>query len=207
MTVIKQLSFALLLLLSSTLRLSAQDDQQILQQISQTTAGLRSMQAEFVQTKHLRMLNDKMISRGVMHYQQSNKLRWEYTFPYALVFVLNDTQVLFLKDGQRSVINVEQNKMFKEIARIMMSSIIGKSLNNPKEFKISLSSTSDEYLVTLLPQKKPMRDMFDKIILHVNRNQRTISKVEIHEKNKDYTLIELRNVHLNQAIDASLFKI
>ena len=45
---------------------------QVKQQISQAASKLKSMQCDFVQTKHLKMLNDKVVSKGKMYYQQSD---------------------------------------------------------------------------------------------------------------------------------------
>ena len=59
----------------------AQSEAQMRSQINKAAAQLSSMQCEFVQTKHLKMLNKSMVSNGKMYYQKSNKLRWEYTTP------------------------------------------------------------------------------------------------------------------------------
>ena len=63
------------------LKISSQgtNEAKIRQQIEAAASNMKSMQCDFVQTKYLRMLNDKMVSTGKMYYQQSDKLRWEYT--------------------------------------------------------------------------------------------------------------------------------
>ena len=69
---------------------SAGDNEaEIRHQIESAAVSMKTMQCDFVQTKYLRMLNDKMVSTGKMYYQQSDKLRWEYTSPYTYAFVLN----------------------------------------------------------------------------------------------------------------------
>lgn len=73
-----------------TLTVSAQGDNEaeIRHQIESAAVSMKTMQCDFVQTKYLRMLNDKMVSTGKMYYQQSDKLRWEYTSPYILCLCL-----------------------------------------------------------------------------------------------------------------------
>ena len=114
-----------------TLTVSAQGDNEaeIRHQIESAAVSMKTMQCDFVQTKYLRILNDKMVSTGKMYYQQSDKLRWEYTSPYTYAFVLNGSKVLISKGSRSDVINVNQSKFFKEIARIMMNSVVGKALN------------------------------------------------------------------------------
>lgn len=183
------------------------NEQKIIQKISKAAQSMTSMQCDFVQTKHMKLLNDDMVSNGKMYYQQSSKLRWEYTSPYTYTFVLNDSKVLLKKGNRNDVIDVNQNKMFKEIARMMMNSVVGKCLTETKDFKVSVSETSDEYVATLVPQKKDMKQMFSKIILHVSKQQLSIKKVEMQEKKGDNTVIELKNVQLNKKINASIFAV
>lgn len=205
----KRVLFSLMALCLCLLNLSAQkiNEAKVKQQINAVASKMKTMQCDFVQTKYLKMLNDKMVSRGKMYYQQSNKLRWEYTSPYTYTFVLNGSRVLISKGKRNDVINVNQSKFFKEIARIMMNSVVGKCLTDSKDFKVSLTGASAEYVATLYPQQKQMKQMFQKIILHFNKQKSTVSKVELIEKKGDRTIIELKNVKSNAPINAKVFGI
>lgn len=205
----KRVLFFLMALCLCLLNLSAQkvNEAKVKQQINAVASKMKTMQCDFVQTKYLKMLNDKMVSRGKMYYQQSNKLRWEYTYPYTYTFVLNGSRVLISKGKRNDVINVNQSKFFKEIARIMMNSVVGKCLTDSKDFKVSLTGASAEYMATLYPQQKQMKQMFQKIILHFNKQNSTVSKVELIEKKGDRTIIELKNVKSNAPINAKVFGI
>lgn len=183
------------------------DASKVKQQINAVASSMRSMQCDFVQTKYIKMLNEKMVSRGKMYYQQTNKLRWEYTSPYSYTFVLNGAKVLISKGKRNDVINVNQSKMFKEIARIMMNSVVGKCLTDAKDFKTSIVGSATEYVATLYPQQKQMQQMFQKIVLHFNKAKSTVSMVELVEKKGDKTLIELKNVKTNAPINAKVFNI
>lgn len=183
------------------------NEAQVKQQINAMASGMKSMQCDFVQTKYLKMLNDKMVSKGKMYYQQTNKLRWEYTSPYSYAFVLNGNKVLISKGKRNDVINVNQSKMFKEIARIMMNSVVGNCLNDKKDFKVSLVASGSEYVATLYPRQKQMQQMFKSIILHFSKAKSTVSKVELVEKKGDKTIIELKNVKTNAYINGKIFTI
>ena len=183
------------------------DEAKVVRQINAVASSMKSMQCDFVQTKYLKMLNDKMVSRGKMYYQQGNKLRWEYTSPYSYAFVLNGQKVLISKGKRTDVINVGQSKFFKEIARIMMNSVVGKCLTDKKDFKVSLADGGAEYVATLYPQQKQMQQMFQKIILHFNKQRSVVSKVELVEKKGDKTVIVLNNVKTNASINAKVFSV
>lgn len=180
---------------------------QALKEISDAAASIKTMQCDFVQTKSLKMLGDKMISKGQMWCQQPNMLRWQYNSPYTYTFILNNNKVSVKKGSRSDVIDVNKNKMFKEIARIMMNSVLGKVLTDKKDFKSSVTKKGQYYIVTLLPQKKEMKQMFTTILLHYDTKLKLVTKVEMREKNGDTTLIEMKNIKKNTPINAAQFKI
>lgn len=195
----------MLLMLLTTVAAQQQTEAQIRQKISRAASAMKTMQCDFVQTKHLRMLNDKLVAQGRMYYQQTNKLRWEYTSPYAYIFILNGDKVL-LKNRQRNdVIDVNQNKLFREIARIMMSSVVGDCLADSKDFKTTIATVGDEWVATLLPQRKDMKQMFQKLLLHFHQQRAVVTRVELIEKNGDKTVIDLKNIKTNETISAQQF--
>ena len=204
----KRLLILLFVFVSVQLSLMAQQSEaQIRQAITQAASAMKTMQCDFIQTKHLRMLNDKMTSKGRMYYQQTNRLRWEYTSPYSYTFILNDDKVLLKNKQRNDVIDVNKNKLFREIARIMMNSVVGTSLTDDKSFKSTIATNGNEWIASLLPQRKDLKQLFQKIILHFNKHNAMVKQVELIEKNGDKTVIELNNIRTNEKISADMFTI
>jgi outer membrane lipoprotein carrier protein len=204
----KRLLF-LILILSHIIPLSAQQltEEQIKQKVNQTASAMKTMQCDFVQTKHLKMLNNDFVSHGKMYYQQSNKLRWEYTSPYSYTFILNNDQVLLKNKQRNDLIDVKQNKLFREIVRIMMSSVVGNCLADDKNYKVSIATIGNEWVATLLPQRKDMKQMFQKLVLHFNAKKSVVNIVELYDKNGEKTIIELKNIRINETIHPHMFVI
>jgi len=197
----------LTLLCMLVLSASAQETQdlQIKKKIQQAAAAIQTMQCDFIQTKQLKMLNDKLVSKGKLYYQKSDKLHWEYVTPYAYTFILNGRQVLLKRSNRSDVMDVAQNKVFKEIAQIMMSSVTGSALTDNKRFKVSITEQGGEYIATLWPQQKALRQTFQKMVLHIPKQQAIVSTIILTEKNGDQTVINLNNIRLNETIGANLF--
>ena len=149
--------------------------------------------------------NDKMVSTGHMYYRQSDCLRWEYVKPYTYTFVLNGDKVL-LKNRQRSdVIDIKRNKVFREIAHIMLQSVAGNCLNDDSSFTSSTAVDGGDWVVTLRPLRKDIRQLFREIVLRFSRQKAVVTRVELTEKNGDSTVIELRNVKKNETIAHDMF--
>lgn len=183
------------------------NSQQIIDQINSATSKLSSMQCDFVQTKTVKILNEKLVSKGRMWYQQPNRLRWEYLTPYTYTFVFNGAKVSLKKNNRNDVIDVNRNRMFKEIASIMMNSVVGKCLTDKKSFRTTVRDTSAEWVATLVPLSKELKQMFTGIVLHFNKEKNVVVKVEMLEKNGDTTVVVLNNIIKNHKIDAKTFTV
>ena len=199
----------LFIMIGCTLTATAQplDQAQVKQQIGRAASALNSMQCDFVQTKHLKILNEDMVSKGKMYYQQPDHLRWEYTTPYSYTFILNGSKVLLKNNKRNDVIDVNQNKLFKEIARIMMNTVVGTCLSDDKDFSVSIADSQTEWVATLRPVRKDMKQLFQKIVLHFNKDRKMVARVELIEKKGDKTLIELKNIRSNAPVQKSLFSV
>jgi outer membrane lipoprotein carrier protein len=199
------LSIATLPMTAETM--TSQQKQAAIAKINKAASSLKTMTCTFVQTKHLSMLNDKMVSKGSMRYKQSDKLRWEYTSPYQYLFIFNGTKVYVGNKSRKDVIDTGTNKVFKEVARIMMNTVTGKALSNSSDFTVDITSTATTYDVTLVPKKKDLKQLFTKIQLIFTKTNIMISEVNIFEKNGDSTNIELKNITPNSEVNESYFTI
>ncbi len=182
-----------------------QTEAHIVQKISRATAAMKTMQCDFTQTKHLKMLNEEMVSSGKMYYRQANQLRWEYVKPYSYIFVLNNDKVYIKNQKRQDVIDVNQNKLFKEITRIMMNSVVGNYLTDQKSFQTHITTKGDEWIATLTPKRRDMKQMFQQIVLHFSQRHSAVTLVDIIEKNGDKTVITLKNIIMNETISTHLF--
>lgn len=174
---------------------------------------IKQMSADFVQTKTLKLLSEKMVSYGKVYYGGGTLLRWEYFKPYQYTFILNANKVL-LKNGERTdIIDVSQNKLFKEIAHVMMGTVLGSAIKESKDFQVTVYKGTTQVAepaagttVHLVPKRKDLKAVYTKIILHIGENE-AVTKVELMEKGGDYTLIELKNIKINEPIAEKIFAV
>ena len=157
--------------------------------INSANAGVKSLQADFLQVKEMTMVKERMVSSGKMYFQDGN-LRWEYVKPFRSVFVTN-------RDLMKS------NKMFKGIADMMVNSVSGINLDDPS-FQVTMFSPGKGYVAELVPQKREMKQMFKKIRLQFGSDDR-VRQIEL-EESQGRTVITLLNVKYNVSLDPGLFK-
>lgn len=187
--------------------LTAQQKKEAVAKINKAASALKSMKCDFIQTKHLSLLSDKMVSEGKMYYRQADRLRWEYIKPYSYLFIFNGTKVYVGGKSRKDVIDTKTNKVFKEVARIMMGTVTGTALSNSSDFRVDVSGSASDWVVTLIPKKKDIKQMFTKIVLNFTKSNTMISEINIFEKNGDRTNIKLKNIVTNSTLNESLFTI
>ena len=169
--------------------LSEPDAQKAAAAINSANAGVKSLQADFMQVKEMAIVKEKMVSSGKMYFQDGS-LRWEYVKPSKSVFVTD-------KDQMKS------NRMFRSMAGLMAGSLTGINLNDPS-FKVTMYSPGKGYVAELVPLKREMKQMFTKIRLLFGADNR-VRQVEL-EESQGRTVITLSNVKYNVSLDPGLFK-
>lgn len=189
--------------------LAAQElgEDQIRAKIQDAVAGIKTIQCDFVQTKKVKMLADKAISKGRMCSEQNTKLRWEYIEPQKHIFIFNENKVLMDNGENKEVIDIQQSKVFKEVAKLMKDDALLNGLNGNKDFEICFSSSGNTLIANMVPVKRQLKHLFTSITLTVNANQKIISSVEIKGQSGETTLIEFNNVLINKNIDSTQFSI
>ena len=182
-------------LLSVVLYAQGLSEQKIIQKMTASAESIKTVQCNFTQTKRMKMLSKEQVSQGKMFCQQPDKLRWEYTSPRSSTLILDGTNVRLLKGDSD---NGGRNKFMGEMARLIMNSVAGKCLTDSKAFQVSAKELPTEYIATLLPLKKEMKRLYTKLVLHFDTKQSTVTKVELHEKNGDQTIIDLHDIQINK---------
>ena len=185
--------FTIYCLLFTDLAAQGLSEQKIIEKMASAAEKIKTVECNFTQTKQSKMLSKPQMSEGKMFCQQPDKLRWEYTSPRASTLVLEGTEARLLKGNEQEA----RNKFIGEMARMIMNCVAGKNLTDNKTFQVSAKEMPTEYVATLVPQRKDMKRLYTKLVLHYNLKQETVTEIELHEKNGDRTLIELHDISIN----------
>ena len=178
-------------------KLTDEQGKLIIQRINEKTSSIKSMKCNFVQVKRIKLMKNEMKSKGVMFFLSPNKLRWQYDSPYKYIFILNGTSVKIISDKSSQNINLQENKIFRQISNIILNSIVGNHLNNTKDFMIEVWKTNSTYSARLYPKKKELKSLYNYIELFFNLNLDMVKSVKMEEKTGDVSIINLINVEFN----------
>lgn len=175
--------------------------------VNSVATGIRTMTCRFSQTKHLAMLRDEMQSSGTMAFISPSRLRWEYTTPYSYRFIFNGDRVYVGNDAGSNVIDTRTNRMFGEIARLIINTVTGHIIDSADDFSFTLATGDKTSTFTLTPRKRELRQLISSIDLTFDNSGYNIQSVTLREKNGDHTDILLHDIELNKPVNENLFAI
>lgn len=179
----------------------AQNTDEVIETLTQAAASMTSMQCDFMQQKTMKMLAEPTFSEGKMCYIKPDKMRWEYTKPYAFALVVEGDKITKISDGNAEVVDAKSNRMYQGIVNIIMSSATGKNLFDQKTFDVTLSDDGDFWRAEMKPKKRDMKRMFCMLTFYFEKERNIINKVEFTETSGDVTLIQFLNISLNENIE------
>jgi outer membrane lipoprotein carrier protein len=166
----------------------------------------KNIHSEFVQEKHLSMFEEVMISKGEFYFQIPNSIRWQYNSPISYIIVMNGKTIQIKDDEGLKEYDINSNPVFKEINKLLLSSLNGKILES-KEFKIEYFKANDKYMARLIPQSSAMSDVLSNIEIYFNSIDYGVTGIKLTENSEDFTIINFKQRIINGKIPDNTFKL
>lgn len=174
------------------------------QKFADASKKLESIKADFTQEKDLSMLSEKIVSKGVFFFKKDNKVRLEYKTPFKYLMVINDSKVMVKDNSRETKYDTHNNKIFKQINDLTVSSVQGTILNSP-DFKVKVLEGGNQYLLEMVPLAKGLKEFFSTIRIFIDKKDYSVSRIEMVELSGDSTTITFSNKELNGPVDDKLF--
>ena len=145
----------------------------------------KSFSCHFVEEKRIAVLDETVVSKGIITYEASKQLTCEYTEPESLVLNKDASGNLSVtKNGKP----VKANMMHKQMMDMMETFVSGKAVSQSNEYEVEVWSCNEDYIVSLTP-KTPSR--FSVIELYLDKTGKKIEKTVLKETKGDSTTITM----------------
>ena len=168
--------------------------------LAEMSRKTNTIKSDFIQDKNLSFLSEKIISKGLFYFKKENKIRWQYTDPFDYLIIINDDKIFIKDEDKESKYDMGSNKIFNEINKIITGCVQGEILNNDKDYKIEYYENDNFYYVKLTPYSDKMKEFLSNIDIYFDKNNFSVSILEMIELSGDYTKIEFTNKKLNEEI-------
>jgi len=177
---------------------------QNMQAASKTT---HSLQCNFTQKKNSSLLDEAVVSNGMMYFKAPDALRWEYTSPQAYAFVMNQGQSVVKNNKGTTAMDAQSSKMIKSMTEMILGMINGKGLMDNKNFSAEYYVNQTQTQIKLIPKNARIKMMFSSINVIVDKKNYLAQQIEMKESGGDVTTITLSNIKRNASISDEKFTV
>ena len=185
--------------------LTEAESQKVVAELTEAAAAMQTLQCRFVQEKTSTMLAEPSVAEGTMHYASPDRMRWEYTSPYAFALIVNGEHIIKVTEGKVEKLEGNSSRMYQGIVSIIMGSASGKKLFDTSVFDVVLYDEDAYWRAEMTPKRRDMKRMFSQLVFRFDKKAKGISRVEFKEASGDITSIRFEDIKLNGAIDEKVF--
>lgn len=176
------------------------------QKIAQVAKDVKSIECDFVQTKHLEIFNEDIISKGQFYYRAEDKICLNYTNPLPYLMVINGEKIKIVSDGKKNIMNLKSNKVMKEM-RGMLTGCMSGNLSDVKGYQMVFFEDQKFYLIKVKPTNKDIMAYITQFDIYMEKSDMSVSKLRITEAGSNYTDYQFSNKKFNTLNDDSKFSI
>jgi outer membrane lipoprotein-sorting protein len=167
---------------------------------------IKTITSDFTQVKQMKMLQDKVTSKGRFSFMQPDKIRIEYTSPFQYLLVMAGGNVL-VKDGKRTKrMNIRNNDAMQSVNQVLMDCMRGTVFAN-KDFKANAWLSVGQYKIRLTPNDASVRKILAWIEIYLNKSDMQVTKLVMKEQSGDETDMIFSNTQNNTSLSDALFRV
>lgn len=185
-------------------KLSGSEQKTFKEAVLKTAQATNSIKSDFTQTKHLSILDNDIISEGVLVFKAPNSVKWAYTKPYKNTAIFKNNQLLINNEGKKEEMDLSSNRLFRSLNTLIVNSIKGDMFDET-QFEISYLNHPNGYLVSFIPKDKRLKKFISAFELKFDGKSYQVTEVKLLEPNEDYTLIVFKNKQINPSVSDALF--
>lgn len=174
--------------------------------IQRATAELRTLEAEFVQTRKLEILTKPLVSKGRLSFRRPGDLRWEYESPLKSLLIATPGGIRRYVEREGKWVPDAGAKV-EAVATVLaeMNRWIRGEFTQSRVFTATLEAGSPARVV-LIPKEAALRRYVARVVLELSATPGLIEAVVIEEGPKASTRIAFTRLERNRVIPDARFQ-
>ncbi len=173
-------------------------------EVSKTAKEMTSLTADFIQKKHMKALVNPVESTGKLYVKMPDKVLLETQKPETSAILFKGSKMVIKGNGKSKEINLEKNKNFKQLNRLIVGTHNGNLLNDD-HFTVQYFKEGTTKIVYLTPKSKEALKYMKQVELYFKGGEASVSEVKMIEPKGDYTVLTFKNKKQNVSIKEALF--
>lgn len=154
--------------------------------------AVKSRQATFTEKRSLQMLEEPLLSSGVLNYQYPNHLEKITRQPKQEVLNVTDSTIIFTSRGKSRTIPLKSYPALWGFIESIRATLAGDTLTLQKFYQIQLSGEEQNWNMILTPKNKEMAWQVRRIILQ--GKQSFLQSMQVIETSGDESILTISEV-------------
>jgi outer membrane lipoprotein-sorting protein len=191
---------------SSRPLLAQQELDALLARIERDLGGLKSLQTNFTQEKHLAIFAAPVKAQGILLFQRPKDIRFEIRAPFRSVLIAHDQAVAKYEfmDGKWLKLAPPMSDSILVVTGQLASWLQGRLREANKVYHIA-ATAEPEPTIILTPIQQKLKEFIAAIDLKMAYAPTRVVSLVIREPNGDYTTVSFSNEERDKPLPASYF--
>ena len=185
------------------------DVKEVLSRLEDRISGVQTLKADFIQEKHLVVLEEPLVLKGTIFMQTPDHFSWIVREPLRYSMVIRGEVVhQWDEDTQRiQKMSLSKNPVFKTAIRQMRDWLSGAYGSMLGEYEVTVLDREPISLEFVPRDTALAREVIDRVMVVFDRDEHYIRQIQILEKRGDRTVLTFVNTLLNSPIAPSAWKV
>lgn len=174
-------------------------ENEMVESIVSACSDMRSMKCDISQTRRIPLMDEPQQSTGTMIYISPSRFCLDYTEPFAWKLKVDGDNVT-VGFGQEA--SGDAGRLYKGMSDMILGCMSGQMLKDKRTFSVSVTDAGAEWKAVLIPQRRDVKKMFNRIELGFDPDTRLLKRLLMEEAGGGSTEILISNVKLNGDYEA-----
>ena len=178
-----------------------------LDQISGAMVKAQTVFTRFVQERHLSLFDEPLRSEGFLCFHKPGRIRWETTAPYKSILVSDGSGVAQFEwtDEKWKKLDLGLGDALQNVVSQIAGVMDGRYASDQRSYTATVTSSADEFVITLVPQNETIRKMMAAIEVHLSADLKATRRVVLRENGGDFTDIQFSEQVVNCELPPKTF--
>jgi outer membrane lipoprotein-sorting protein len=173
-------------------------------QVASISGNIQSIKSDFLQEKHLAVLQKPALSSGEFYFEKGGKVRWEYRQPSSQSIIMNGDKFTMINDGAVAKTDARTSKAYKRINSIMANVLHGNTFGDDA-FSYSFFEGKGQSKVVMTPRNAQIAEHLHSIELFFNELFK-VDEMVMREPGGDFTVYKFTNQSYDEKLAPVIFE-
>ncbi len=200
-------AFVSLVLVLAVSGVSATELEQLLVEFDRVQESIQTLSAEFTETTRSTLLKDEIVAEGKLFLTKPDSVRWEYSAPEEMRFVIADDQYTGYFPVRKQAEKRDVRRWGEQLFRFLG---LGQASSELSEFYTIRMGDEDQQqpdsvMLVLDPKKKRVRKRMQSVKLWIDSETLLLTRVRYASQNGDTRTVDFATMTVNPDLAASLY--